>query len=337
MNNTTKTVLKIDNLSICFDINGKKCHAIRDLNLTVNAGELVALVGESGCGKTLCASFSMGLGPQTASLEAGSILVNGQDMTQADDAAWNTIRGKDVSMIFQEPMTSLNPLMKVGRQIAENALNRGVPKAEAKNKALEMIRLAGLPDANRIYNCYPHQLSGGQRQRIMICLALINQPKLLIADEPTTALDVTIQAQILELMQDLQKKLGMAIIIVTHDLGVIADMCDEIIVMYGGRVCERGTAEDIFYRPHHEYTKGLLRSIPNVDKIGEKLIPIPGTPINLLNMPKGCAFCPRCENAMKICIEEVPQEMQMPDGHYASCWLNVKEAMEAKQGGGKHE
>ena len=143
--------------------------------------------------------------------------------------------------------------------------------------------------------------------------------------------------EVLELMQELQKKLGMAIIMVTHDLGVIADMCDEIIVMYGGRVCERGTAEDIFYRPHHEYTKGLLRSIPNVDRIGEKLIPIPGTPINLLNMPKGCAFCPRCENAMKICIEEVPQEMQMPDGHYASCWLNVKEAMEAKQGGGKHE
>ena len=172
---------------------------------------------------------------------------------------------------------------------------------------------------------------------IMIAMALACEPDILIADEPTTALDVTIQAQILELMQDLQKKLGMAIIIVTHDLGVIADMCDEIIVMYGGRVCERGTAEDIFYRPHHEYTKGLLRSIPNVDKIGEKLIPIPGTPINLLNMPKGCAFCPRCENAMKICIEEVPQEMQMPDGHYASCWLNVKEAMEAKQGGGKHE
>ena len=163
MNNTNKNVLKIDNLSICFDINGKKCHAIRDLNLTVNAGELVALVGESGCGKTLCASFSMGLGPQTASLEQGKILVNGQDMTQADDTAWNTIRGKDVSMIFQEPMTSLNPLMKVGRQIAENATNRGVSKAQAKEKALEMIRLAGLPDAHRIYECYPHQLSGGQR------------------------------------------------------------------------------------------------------------------------------------------------------------------------------
>lgn len=167
----------------------------------------------------------------------------------------------------------------------------------------------------------------------MIAMALACEPDILVADEPTTALDVTIQAQILELMQSLQKKLGMAIIMVTHDLGVIADMCDEIIVMYGGRVCERGTAEDIFYRPHHEYTKGLLRSIPNVDRIGEKLIPIPGTPINLLNMPKGCAFCPRCEEAMKICIEEQPPEMQMPDGHFASCWLNVKAAMEEEKGG----
>ena len=207
-------------LPICFDINEKKCHAIRDLNLTVNAGELVALVGESGCGKTLCASFSMGLGPQTASLEQGKILVNGQDMTQADDTAWNTIRGKDVSMIFQEPMTSLNPLMKVGRQIAENATNRGVSKAQAKEKALEMIRLAGLPDAHRIYECYPHQLSGGQRQRIMICLALINQPKLLIADEPTTALDVTIQAQVLEIIREMCTKTGTAVLIITHDLGV---------------------------------------------------------------------------------------------------------------------
>ena len=168
-------------------------------------------------------------------------------------------------------------------------------------------------------------------------MALACEPDILIADEPTTALDVTIQAQILELMQDLQKKLGMAIIMVSHDLGVIADMCDEIIVMYGGRVCERGTAEDIFYRPAHEYTKGLLASIPNVDRMGEKLTPIPGTPINLLNMPKGCAFCPRCENAMKICIEQVPPEMQMPDGHFASCWLNVKAEMEAQQGGGKNE
>ena len=196
-----------------------------------------------------------------------------------------------------------------------------------------MLEMVGIANSQGVYQMFPHELSGGMRQRVCIAMALACSPKVIIADEPTTALDVTIQAQILELMQDLQKKLGMAIIMVTHDLGVIAELCDEIIVLYGGRVCERGTAEDIFYRPRHEYTKGLLRSIPNVDRIGEKLIPIPGTPINLLNMPKGCAFCPRCENAMKICIEQVPPEMQMPDGHYAACWLNVKEEMLAKQGG----
>mgnify|MGYP002270371386 FL=1 len=202
-----------------------------------------------------------------------------------------------------------------------------------KARAIEMLTLVGVNEPEKRVKQYPYELSGGMRQRVMIAMALACEPDILIADEPTTALDVTIQAQILELMQSLQKKLGMAIIMVTHDLGVIADMCDEIIVMYGGRVCERGTAEDIFYRPHHEYTKGLLRSIPNVDRIGEKLIPIPGTPINLLNMPKGCAFCPRCEEAMKICIEEQPPEMKMPDGHFASCWLNVKAAMEEEKGG----
>ena len=320
MNNTTKTVLKIDNLSICFDINGKKCHAFRDLNLTVNAGELVALVGESGCGKTLCASFSMGLGPQTASLEAGSILVNGQDMTQADDAAWNTIRGKDVSMIFQEPMTSLNPLMKVGRQIAENALNRGVPKAEAKNKALEMIRLAGLPDANRIYNCYPHQLSGGQRQRIMICLALINQPKLLIADEPTTALDVTIQAQILELMKKIQQEEGMSILLITHDLGVVAEMCTRVIVMYAGEIVEEAPVEELFNHPAHPYTEGLIASVPKLGS-GVKVLPsIPGSVPDLSMLPKGCRFAPRCKYATERCRNEEPDLFQISANQKCRCW-----------------
>ncbi len=232
-------------------------------------------------------------------------------------------------------MTSLNPVFTVGNQLREAIeLHTDRKGKEAEARAVEMLTLVGVNEPEKRVKQYPYELSGGMRQRVMIAMALACEPDILIADEPTTALDVTIQAQILELMQSLQKKLGMAIIMVTHDLGVIADMCDEIIVMYGGRVCERGTAEDIFYRPHHEYTRGLLRSIPNVDRIGEKLAPIPGTPINLLNMPKGCAFCPRCENAMKICIEEVPPEMQMPDGHFASCWLNVKAGMEAEQGGG---
>ena len=248
-------------------------------------------------------------------------------------------RGKCCSIIFQDPMTSLNPVFTVGNQLREAIeLHTNRKGKEAEARAVEMLTLVGVNEPEKRVKQYPYELSGGMRQRVMIAMALACEPDILIADEPTTALDVTIQAQILELMQDLQKKLGMAIIMVTHDLGVIAELCDEIIVLYGGRVCERGTADDIFYRPHHEYTKGLLRSIPNVDRIGEKLVPIPGTPINLLNMPKGCAFCPRCENAMKICIEQVPPEMRMPDGHFAACWLNVKDEMLAKQGGaGKNE
>ena len=195
-----------------------------------------------------------------------------------------------------------------------------------------MLELVGVNEPAKRIKQYPHELSGGMRQRVMIAMALACEPDILIADEPTTALDVTIQAQILELMQDLQKKLGMAIIMVTHDLGVIADMCDEIIVMYGGRVCERGTADDIFYRSGHEYTKGLLRSIPKADGSKERLVPIAGTPINLLNMPKGCAFCARCDEAMKICLSEVPPQVQMPDGHFASCWITFKKLKDGTLG-----
>ena len=264
----------------------------------------------------------------------GKILYKGQDIAEFSEKQMREFRGKCCSIIFQDPMTSLNPVFTVGNQLKEAIeLHTDRKGKEAEARAIEMLTLVGVNEPEKRVKQYPYELSGGMRQRVMIAMALACEPDILIADEPTTALDVTIQAQILELMQSLQKKLGMAIIMVTHDLGVIADMCDEIIVMYGGRVCERGTAEDIFYRPHHEYTKGLLRSIPNVDRIGEKLIPIPGTPINLLNMPKGCAFCPRCEEAMKICIEEQPPEMQMPDGHFASCWLNVKAAMEEEKGG----
>ena len=195
-----------------------------------------------------------------------------------------------------------------------------------------MLTLVGVNEPESRIKQYPHELSGGMRQRVMIAMALCCEPDILIADEPTTALDVTIQAQILELMQDLQKKMGMAIIMVTHDLGVIASMCDEILVMYGGRICERGTADEIFYNPCHEYTKGLLRSIPKADNMNERLMPIGGTPINLLNMPKGCAFCPRCENAMKICLTQQPDEYWVSDDHLASCWLNIKDAVIAQEG-----
>ena len=250
--------------------------------------------------------------------------LRGEDITKYSEKQMADFRGKKCSMIFQDPMTSLNPVYTVGNQIREAILtHKQVSREAAYQKSLEMLKLVGINDAERRIRQYPHELSGGMRQRVMIAMALVSEPDILIADEPTTALDVTIQAQILELMQDLQKKLKMAIIIVTHDLGVIAQMADEIVVMYGGRICERGTADDIFYRPCHEYTKGLLRSIPRVDNMKEKLVPIGGNPINLLNMPKGCAFCARCDEAMKICLTDVPPELRMPDGHFASCWVNV--------------
>ena len=238
-------------------------------------------------------------------------------------------RGKCCSIIFQDPMTSLNPVFSIGYQLEEAILlHTNLNKAQAKERAAELLTLVGITEPEKRLKQYPHEHSGGMRQRVMIAMALACEPDILIADEPTTALDVTIQAQILELMQDLQKKLGMAIIIVTHDLGVIATMCDEIIVMYGGRVCERGTADDIFYDPRHEYTKGLLRSIPTLDNNGERLVPIGGTPINLLNMPRGCAFCPRCDEAMKICLSEVPEEITVGPTHKASCWMNIKKMCE---------
>jgi oligopeptide transport system ATP-binding protein len=213
----------------------------------------------------------------------------------------------------------------IGNQLREAILLHTDRNHEQANaRALEMLQLVGVNDPEKRLKQYPYELSGGMRQRVMIAMALACEPDILIADEPTTALDVTIQAQILELIQELQKKMGMAVILVTHDLGVIADLCDNIVVMYGGRICERGTAHEIFYNPRHEYTKGLLRSIPNVNNMKKKLVPISGTPINMLNMPKGCAFCARCDEAMKICIDEVPPELRIHDTHLASCWMNVK-------------
>jgi oligopeptide transport system ATP-binding protein len=268
----------------------------------------------------------------TGRITGGEVLYRGQDITKFDKKQMKGFRGKCCSIIFQDPMTSLNPVFTIGNQLMEAILlHTDKDKKQAKARAIEMLELVGVNEPEKRIKQYPHELSGGMRQRVMIAMALACEPDILIADEPTTALDVTIQAQILELMQDLQKKMGMAIIMVTHDLGVIADMCDEIIVMYGGRVCERGTAEDIFYRPAHEYTKGLLRSVPKPDGSKERLVPIAGTPINLLNMPKGCAFCPRCEEAMKICLEQQPPQVQMPDGHFASCWLAYKTQLESSQ------
>ena len=330
----SENILSVQNLHTSFHTDKGEVKAVNGVTFNLEKGKILGIVGESGSGKSVTAYSIMRILEKNGRITEGKILYKGQDIAEFSEKQMREFRGKCCSIIFQDPMTSLNPVFTVGNQLKEAIeLHTDRKGKEAEARAIEMLTLVGVNEPEKRVKQYPYELSGGMRQRVMIAMALACEPDILIADEPTTALDVTIQAQILELMQSLQKKLGMAIIMVTHDLGVIADMCDEIIVMYGGRVCERGTAEDIFYRPHHEYTKGLLRSIPNVDRICEKLIPIPGTPINLLNMPKGCAFCPRCEEAMKICIEEQPPEMQMPDGHFASCWLNVKAAMEEEKGG----
>lgn len=260
----------------------------------------------------------------------GEILYKGQDLVKKSEKDMQKIRGNEISMIFQEPMTSLNPIIKCGRQIAESLrLHRGMNKKEAMEEAIRMMQAVGIANPEvRAYE-YPHQMSGGMRQRVMIAMALACQPQILIADEPTTALDVTIQAQILELMMELKEKLGMAIIMITHDLGVVASMCDRIAVMYAGRIVEYGTTDDIFYNPKHEYTKGLLKSIPRLDaKEHERLVPIEGTPIDLLNPPAGCPFAPRCSNCMKICLREMAPVTTFDDVHYTQCWMNQKEQME---------
>ena len=334
----SENILSVVDLNTSFRTDRGEVMAVNGVSFNLDRGKILGIVGESGSGKSVTAYSIMQILEKNGSIKKGQVLYKGQDITKFSEKQMREFRGKCCSIIFQDPMTSLNPVFTIGNQLKEAIeLHTDRKGKVAMDRAIEMLTLVGVNEPEKRVKQYPYELSGGMRQRVMIAMALACEPDILIADEPTTALDVTIQAQSLELMQSLQKKLGMAIIMVTHDLGVIADMCDEIIVMYGGRVCERGTAEDIFYRPAHEYTKGLLKSIPSVDRMGEKLIPIPGTPINLLNMPKGCAFCPRCENAMKICIEEVPPEIQMPDGHFASCWMSVKEQMEAQQEGKNNE
>ncbi|MGN0292014.1 MAG: ABC transporter ATP-binding protein [Lachnospiraceae bacterium] len=328
----TDYLLEVENLHTCFHTESGDVNAVNGLSMRLEAGKTLGIVGESGSGKSVTAYSIMRILAETGEITEGSIKYKGEDITKWSEKQMHNFRGSKCSIIFQDPMTSLNPVFTVGNQLMEAImLHTDKNKKEARERAIEMLTLVGVNEPESRLKQYPHELSGGMRQRVMIAMALACEPDILIADEPTTALDVTIQAQILELMQDLQKKLGMAIIMVTHDLGVIASMCDEILVMYGGRVCERGTADDIFYRPAHEYTKGLLRSIPRKDNMKERLIPIGGTPINLLNMPKGCAFCPRCEAAMKVCLEEPPQEIRLSDSHLASCWMNIKKMYEAQE------
>ena len=280
----------------------------------------MALLGASGCGKSMLCKSIMKLLPKSAKIEGGKIIANGVDITKYSDRDMRKLRGKLFSMIFQDPMTSLNPTQTIGNQLMEAILlHTDRDKQQAYDRAVEMLRLVNINEPEKRMKQYPFEFSGGMRQRIMIAMALACEPDILIADEPTTALDVTIQAQILELMQSLQKELGMAIIMITHDLGVVAQMCDEVIVMYAGSICEQGTADEIFYNPKHEYTKGLMRSIPTVDNDGERLEPITGTPIDLLNMPQGCPFAPRCTYATDKCFEEKPPRFDFNETHYAEC------------------
>ena len=327
----SETILSVKNLHTSFKTDNGEVMAVNGVSFNLDKGKILGIVGESGSGKSVTAYSIMQILEKNGRITEGEVLYKGQDITKYTEKQMREFRGKCCSIIFQDPMTSLNPVFTVGNQLREAIeLHTDRKGKAAEARAVEMLTLVGVNEPEKRVKQYPYELSGGMRQRVMIAMALACEPDILIADEPTTALDVTIQAQILELMQDLQKKLGMAIIIVTHDLGVIASMCDEIIVMYGGRVCERGTADDIFYRPAHEYTKGLLRSIPSGSNMKERLVPIGGTPINMLDLPAGCAFCPRCDSAMKICLREQPQEIQVGENHYASCWMNIKKAKEGK-------
>ena len=304
--------------------------ALNDVSIHLNDGEVLGIVGESGSGKSVTAYSLMGLTAYPGKLVGGTIDFNGHRINDLSEKEFRKIRGNEVSIIFQDPMTSLNPVYTIGNQIMEVILlHTDKNKEQARARAKELLELVGINEPEKRLKQYPHELSGGMRQRVMIAIALACEPKLLIADEPTTALDVTIQAQILELMMELKEKLGMAIIMITHDLGVVASMCDKIAVMYAGRIVEYGTTDDIFYNPKHEYTKGLLKSIQRLDaKEHERLVPIEGTPIDLLNPPAGCPFAPRCSNCMKICLREMAPVTTFDDVHYTQCWMNQKEQME---------
>ena len=322
-------LLSVQDLHTSFFTDSGEVHAVNGVSFNLDPGEVLGIVGESGSGKSVTAYSIMQILADTGRITQGSIRYKGDDITKWTERQMSAFRGKCCSIVFQDPMTSLNPVFTVGSQLREAIeLHTDKRGSAAKARAIEMLELVGINEPAKRIRQYPFELSGGMRQRVMIAMALACEPDILIADEPTTALDVTIQAQILELIAALQKKMGMAVILVTHDLGVIADMCDNIIVMYGGHICERGTADEIFYNSRHEYTKGLLRSIPNVNNMKQKLIPIAGTPINILNLPAGCAFCTRCDEAMKICLEQQPEEMVINDDHYASCWMNVKKELE---------
>ena len=330
MENTNNNILEIKNLHTYFYTDSGVIKSVDGVDIELREGTTLGIVGESGSGKSVTALSVMGLlMGTTGKVAEGEILFEGRDLTKLDDER-RKMRGEKISMIFQEPMTSLNPVMKIGDQITECILmHNNISKQEAWDKAVEMLKLTGVPRVERMMKEYPFQLSGGQRQRVMIAMALVCKPKILIADEPTTALDVTIQAQILDLMENLKQKTGTSILFITHDLGVVAEVCDDVVVMYSGRVVEKGDVRSIFASPSHPYTKGLLASIPKLGECAEELESIPGNVPNPKYMPQGCKFAPRCSCAFDKCREEEPGFYDVGEGHMSRCWLCEKKGGDA--------
>ena len=324
------SLLSVENLQVQFQTKKGINTAVDGVSFSVEKGRILGIVGESGCGKSVTSMSILQLLGSNARISGGSIKLDGKELIGLPEKEMCRIRGNDIAMIFQDPMTALNPTLTIGTQLMEPImLHQNCGKKEAWTRAVDVLKRVGIAAPEKRMKEYPHQLSGGMRQRVMIAMAVSCEPRLLIADEPTTALDVTIQAQILELMQELRKKLGMSIIMITHDLGVVASMCEKIAVMYAGHIVEYGTTDEIFYQPGHEYTKGLINSIPKLNtEVRERLVPIEGTPVDLLNPPAGCPFAPRCKNCMKICLSKMPPRTELSDTHYTYCWLQQKAAFE---------
>lgn len=321
-----ETILEVKNLQVSYHTYAGEVKAVRGVSFELDKGEAIAIVGESGCGKSVTAKTIMGLikKPQGEIKEGSSILYNGEEILNYDKKQWRAYKGGECAIIFQDALAALNPTMRVGKQIMENLMaHKHMSKQEAKKEAIEMLRLVGIPEPEKRVRQYPHEFSGGMRQRVMIAIAFACDPKILICDEPTTALDVTIQGQILDIIKDLQKKNNTSVIIITHDLGVVANIAQKIAVMYSGVIVERGASEDIFYRPRHPYTWALIRSVPRLDLENKQVLAsIPGTPPDLLNPPVGCPFCTRCQYCMEICKKQRPEYTDFGNGHEAACWLH---------------